>query len=107
MALASKGEVSYMLATMDSFGPWVDWCREQSVDPIVLGNRHTSAHGRFGFIAYLLVFVGLYAVFGELQWPRHRVQLDYAGAILQFIGVMAVLKRAQLGSSLKRVATAT
>lgn len=44
-------------------------------------------------IAYLIVFFGLYAVYGELQGPRHRVQLDFAWALLQFIGAMAVMRR--------------
>jgi len=43
------------------------------------------------FLAYVLVFFGLYAVFGELQGPRHRVQLDYAWAVFQFMGVMTFL----------------
>jgi predicted membrane chloride channel (bestrophin family) len=38
-------------------------------------------------VAYLAVFTTLYAVYGELQGPRHRVQLDFAFALLQFIGV--------------------
>lgn len=40
------------------------------------------------FLVYVFVFISLYAVFGELQGPRHRIQLDYAFAILQFIGLM-------------------
>ena len=44
------------------------------------------------FLMYVLVFVSLYAVYGELQGPRHRVQLDYAWAIFQFMGVMAFLR---------------
>ena len=45
------------------------------------------------FLFYLLVFIGLYAVFGELQGPRHRVQLDYAWATLQFLGLMLMFRR--------------
>ena len=45
------------------------------------------------FLIYLLVFIGLYAVFGELQGPRHRVQLDYAWATLQFLGLMIMFRR--------------
>jgi hypothetical protein len=52
--------------------------------------RMNTRFSRF-FIAYLLVFFSLYAVYWELQGPRHRVQMDYAWAILQFIGVMVAL----------------
>lgn len=47
------------------------------------------------FVAYLLVFAALYAIYGELQGPRHRVQLDFAIALLQFVGVryLAALQR--------------
>lgn len=44
-------------------------------------------------IAYLIVFFGLYAIYGELQGPRQRVQLDFAWALLQFIGAMAVMRK--------------
>jgi hypothetical protein len=44
-------------------------------------------------VAYLIVFSGLYAVYGELQGPRHRVQMDFALALLQFIGAMAVMRK--------------
>lgn len=44
-------------------------------------------------IAYLAVFAALYAAYGELQGPRHRVQLDYVLALLQFIGVCAMVAR--------------
>jgi hypothetical protein len=44
-------------------------------------------------VAYLIVFLGLYATYGELQGPRHRVQLDFAWALLQFIGAMAVMRK--------------
>ena len=46
--------------------------------------RHPFA--RF-LLAYVAVFTALYAVYGELQGPRHRVQLDFAWATLQFVGV--------------------
>lgn len=49
MALAAEGDVQYTLATLDGHGPWVDWCREQRVEPVILGKRHAiSKHGRFG-----------------------------------------------------------
>lgn len=50
-----------------------------------------SPFSRF-FIFYLLFFVALYAVYGELQGPRHRVQLDYAWAVLQFMGIITALR---------------
>ena len=40
------------------------------------------------FVIYALLFIGLYAFVGELQGPRHRVQLDYAIALLQFVGLL-------------------
>ena len=40
------------------------------------------------FCLYALTFLALYAVYGELQGPRHRVQLDYAWGVFQFIGVV-------------------
>ena len=59
------------------------------------------------FIAYFLVFMSLYAVFGELQGPRHRVQLDYAWAIFQFIGIIVVfnVKESKVRDPLKLAAT--
>ncbi|MCD6679531.1 MAG: hypothetical protein LT102_02580 [Burkholderiaceae bacterium] len=47
-------------------------------------------------VSYLFVFLALYAVYGELQGPRHRVQLDYAWALLQFIGAVALLRRRRM-----------
>jgi hypothetical protein len=47
-------------------------------------------------VAYTFVFVALYAVFGELQGPRHRVQLDFAWAVLQFIGLRLVFTLAPI-----------
>lgn len=55
---------------------------------VVVVHRLRTPFSRF-FLFYVLVFVCLYAVVGELQEPRHRVQLDYAWAVLQFMGVMA------------------
>jgi hypothetical protein len=54
---------------------------------VAIHRLHTP-FSRF-FLLYVLVFVSLYAVVGELQGPRQRVQLDYALAVLQFMGVMA------------------
>jgi hypothetical protein len=44
------------------------------------------------FVAYLLLFLCLYAVVGELQGPRQRVQLDYAVALLQFVGFLCAAR---------------
>lgn len=51
-----------------------------------------SKYSRY-FIAYVFVFVCLYAVYGELQGPRHRVQIDYAIALFQYMGIMQFQKR--------------
>jgi hypothetical protein len=48
--------------------------------------RVRSPFARF-LLAYVAVFTALYAVYGELQGPRHRVQLDFAWATLQFVGL--------------------
>lgn len=54
--------------------------------------KRPSNYERF-FLLYLLVFVLLYSTFGELQGPRHRVQLDFAWAVLQFTGLKPFLHR--------------
>ena len=41
------------------------------------------------FLIYCAVFVLFYGVYAELQGPRHRVQLDYAWGLLQFLGLTA------------------
>lgn len=38
-------------------------------------------------LIYALTFACLYSVYGELQGPRHRLQLDFAFAIFQFTGL--------------------
>lgn len=57
---------------------------------VALGIYRVSKSGRrFSrfLLAYTVVFVSLYAIYGELQGPRHRVQLDFALAVYQFIGI--------------------
>lgn len=54
------------------------------------------------FLIYLGVFIGLYATVGELQGPRQRVQLDFAIALLQFIGLRAVFERLNYAKQFKR-----
>lgn len=53
---------------------------------ISLMRRKKTPFTKF-FLLYLVTFMGLYSVYGELQGPRHRVQLDFAWAVLQFIGI--------------------
>lgn len=54
------------------------------------------------FLSYVLVFVLLYAVVGELQGPRHRVQLDFAIAVLQFVGVLTATGWLRLPVGIRR-----
>lgn len=42
------------------------------------------------FLVYACSFISLSAVYGELQGPRHRIQLDYFFAVLQFMGFLTV-----------------
>jgi hypothetical protein len=55
--------------------------------------KASSGYDRF-FIVYVLIFLALYSCYGELQGPRHRVQIDYAWAVLQFTGIKPYLRRA-------------
>lgn len=54
--------------------------------------KRKTVFSRF-VIFYGLVFFGLYAVYGELQGPRHRVQMDFAIALFQFYGLCILLRR--------------
>lgn len=47
-------------------------------------------------LTYTLVFTALYATYGELQGPRHRLQLDFAWATFQFVGLGTALRLAGL-----------
>jgi hypothetical protein len=66
-------------------------------------------HTKFSrfFSADLAVFVGLYAIFAGLQEPRHRIQLDYAIALCQFLGIwhMVRLQRRQDDAQLENTST--
>ena len=42
------------------------------------------------------MFLSLYAIFGELQGPRHRVQLEYVFAVMQFMGFLVIIKNIEL-----------
>lgn len=54
--------------------------------------RLKTISSRF-FLVYFFLFLGLYSVFLELQGPRHRVQLDYAIASFQFLGISLFLRK--------------
>lgn len=58
---------------------------------VVMLHRYKTPFSRF-FLIYFFVFAALYAVYGELQGPRHRLQLDYAWAIFQALGIMRVMR---------------
>jgi hypothetical protein len=54
-------------------------------------------------VVYFFVFLCAYAVTGELQGPRHRVQLDFAIAAFQFIGMLTAYQWLQVRHSAARV----
>lgn len=56
--------------------------------------RRNDRFSKF-FVIYFLTFVSLYALYTELQEPRHRVQLDYCWAVFHFAGL---LRLAAIGS---------
>jgi hypothetical protein len=47
------------------------------------------------FLIYFVTFVSIYSLFAELQGPRHRVQLDFAWAVFQFTGLLALASDAR------------
>jgi hypothetical protein len=47
-------------------------------------------------VVYFFVFLCAYAVTGEVQGPRHRVQLDFAIAAFQFIGILTAYQWLQV-----------
>ena len=53
-----------------------------------------TSFSRF-LVLYFLVFLGVYASIGDLQGPRQRVQLDFAIAAFQFMGMLTVYKWVQ------------
>lgn len=57
---------------------------------ISLMRRKKTPFTKF-FLLYLVTFMGLYSIYGELQGPRHRVQLDFAWAVLQLTGLRQLL----------------
>ena len=48
------------------------------------------------FLFYFFIFILLYAIYGELQGPRHRLQIIYAWTLLDFIGVFSVFHLTKL-----------
>lgn len=64
--------------------------------------RLSSRFGQF-LVAYLAVFLFFYGVYGELQGPRHRVQLDYAWAVMQFVGLTAFGRQVKPEAQIERV----
>lgn len=55
--------------------------------------KNPSDYEQF-FLIYIMIFLALYSCYGELQGPRHRVQIDYAWAVLQFMGIQPFLRKA-------------
>ncbi|MEO7244925.1 MAG: hypothetical protein ABIX12_07240 [Rubrivivax sp.] len=51
--------------------------------------HHGTAFTRY-LLAYTAVFAALYATYGELQGPRHRLQLDFAWLTFQFVGLLGL-----------------
>lgn len=47
------------------------------------------------FLLYFATFTAVYSLFAELQGPRHRVQLDFAWAVFQFAGMLALVNDAR------------
>lgn len=62
--------------------------------------RMKSPFSRF-LVLYALTFTALYAVYGELQGPRHRVQLDYVIALFQFVGIFVIRRLTRPESMLR------
>ena len=54
--------------------------------------RWASLTVRF-VVSYFLALILLYAMFGELQGPRHRYQIDGLIALFQFYGGLGILKQ--------------
>jgi hypothetical protein len=52
----------------------------------VFYKNRKNPYARF-IIFYFLSFMMLYSFYEELQGPRHRVQLDFVWATLQFVGI--------------------
>ncbi len=53
---------------------------------IIQVGKNNSRFCKF-FLLYVVGFMALYSIYGELQGPRHRVQIDFALAVCQFMGI--------------------
>lgn len=58
--------------------------------------RRATLTARFSVI-YFLSMVALYAMFAELQGPRHRYQLDGLIVLFQFVGFISVFRQLGMG----------
>jgi len=56
---------------------------------VVLVARLRTPYSKF-FLIYFAVFVSLYSTYGELQGPRHRLQLEFAMVIFVMLAVRAL-----------------
>jgi hypothetical protein len=54
--------------------------------------RRTTLTGRF-IVIYFFLMVALYAMFGNLQGPRHRYQLEGLIVVFQFLGLLSVIQQ--------------
>jgi hypothetical protein len=60
--------------------------------------KRPSDYERF-FLFYIMLFLALYACYDGLQGPRHRVQIDFAWAVIQFMGIKSFLRKAFMPAS--------
>lgn len=60
--------------------------------------KRPSDYERF-FVLYIMLFLALYACYGELQGPRHRAQIDFAWAVIQFMGIKPFLRKTFMPAS--------
>lgn len=82
-------EVAYTFLNVPALLHWI--CMPLAVVGFFKIQGYGTRFSKF-FIAYLLMFLALYALFRELQGPRHRYQMDYALALMQYLGFIAVAR---------------
>jgi hypothetical protein len=88
-----KTEASYAFLDIPSLLNWI-FFPFLLYGALLVFRKHTPFS--IFLLVYIFSFVFLYSIFGELQGPRHRVQLDYAIALFQFMGIYKALsKRSQ------------
>jgi hypothetical protein len=80
--------VNYHFLTVPSLFHWV-------TIPFTLAGAVWLLSGRFEklLIIYVIAVVGLYAILPDLLTPRHRLQLIYLIALMQFNGAWTILHR--------------